>query len=87
MYSNSEYTNFLGIFLRFLSFVLGDPNIRLLRSNSASSKAMSGTDTKIPGDEKFPKLSIKVLHVEKCFACNAHVVLGSVLRYTPLVLW
>jgi len=48
---------------------------------------MSGTDTKITGDEKFPKLSIKVLHVEKCFTCNLHVVLGSVLRYKPLVLW
>ena len=48
---------------------------------------MSGTDTKIRVDKKFPKLSFKVSHVEKYFTCMLHIVLRYVLRHAPLVLW
>jgi hypothetical protein len=48
---------------------------------------MSGPDTKIRGDKKFPTLSFKVLHVEKCSTRTLRIVLGSVLRHAPLVLW
>lgn len=87
MFSSLEYANIFRNFPPFLLYVLGGLNTPLLRYNCASSKAMSATDTKTPGDEKFPKLSFKVLHVEKCFTCTLHIVLRSVLRYTPLVLW